>query len=82
MVPQGSVARTFSVREVRALPREVMVVKERATTFEHLIERVARVEVQWQRDEVLDDHQVGVDRSRPSTRAVTSTSSRRSPGSG
>ena len=55
----GPVARTFEVREVRTLPREIVMVEECASIGHDVIEHVARVDVERERGEVLHDDEVG-----------------------
>jgi hypothetical protein len=52
------------VGEVRSLPREVVVMEEGPTLAQHVIEHVARVEVEGERGEVLDDDEVRVGQGR------------------
>ena len=43
-----------------SLPREVVMAKESSATVEYFVEDVAGRNVEWQRDEVLNDHEVGI----------------------
>ena len=46
--------------EVGALPREIMMMKECATSLERVVEDIACANVEWEGCQVFDHHEVGV----------------------
>lgn len=58
VAPCRSIKWSTEVREVLALPRQIMVMKEGAASLESLVEDVARRDIQRKRREVLHDHHV------------------------
>jgi len=59
-VPPGGIGgRTGVARELRSLPRQVVVVEHGGTVAEHAGERVGGPRVEWERAHVLDDDPVG-----------------------
>jgi hypothetical protein len=58
VTPRRLVAGAFEVREVGALPGEIVMSKERVAPVENSIEDIARRHVEWQGREVLDHYEI------------------------